>query len=184
MFSKLLKPEMIGYNFWNNKKIVNTRISNHSHISNHKNLEIGSNVFIFHNVYIDGYSKITLCDGVAIGHCCTLATHSAHLSLRLYGDQYSQTPKSELKGLLTGEIYIGSYSFIGPNSVIMPNTRIGKGSIVSAFSYVSGDFPDYSIIKGNPAVVVGNSKKLDEQLLNRYPELKNTYFDQDSISVE
>jgi len=176
--SKHLRPEMIGFLYWNDKKIVNTRISNASHISNRSKIEIGSNVFIFHNVYIDGYKKVTLCDGVAIGHCCTLATHSAHQSLRLYGNAYINTPVSELKGLLSGEIYIGNYTFVGPNCVIMPGTRIGKGCIVAAFSFVTGDFPDYSIIKGNPAVVIGNTKQLDEQFLNRYPELRATYFDQ------
>lgn len=175
--SKLLRPEMIGYTFWNNKAIKNTRISNHAHISNHKNIFLGSNVFVFHNVYIDGHAKVTLKDGVAIGNCCTIATHAAHISLRLYGDEYSKHPKENMKGLISGDVYIGEYCFIGPNSVIMPGTKIGKGCIVSAFSYVSGEFPDFSIIKGNPAEVVGNTKKLDEQFLKRYPELRNTYFD-------
>jgi len=78
-------------------------------------------------------------------------------------------------GYLKGKISIGKYSFVGPHSVIMPNTKIGKGSIVSAYSYVRGDFPDYSVIAGNPAVVVGNTKKIDKIFLTEHPELNCFY---------
>ena len=57
----------------------------------------------------------------------------------------------------------------------MPNTTIGKGCIVSAHSLVKGEFADYSIIKGNPAAVVGSTKDLDEQYLKDDPELKAHY---------
>jgi acetyltransferase-like isoleucine patch superfamily enzyme len=175
--SKRLRPEMISFSNWNGKPIKNTIISNTSHISNRSNIQIGDNVFIFHNTYIDGHKKIILADGVAIGHCSTLVTHSAHHAIRLYGFDYIQTNPQKMKGLLTGEILIGEFSFIGPHCVLMPGTKIGKGCIVAAFSFVTGDFPDYSIIKGNPAVVVGNTKDIDKQFLRRYPGLNNSYFD-------
>ena len=56
----------------------------------------------------------------------------------------------------------------------MPGTNIGKGCLISAYSFVSGDFPDFSIIKGNPAVVVGNTKDLDKSYLQD-PEIKKYY---------
>lgn len=181
--NKRLKPEMIGYPLWNGNKITNTRISNASHISNQQNVDIGSGVFIFHNTYIDGYCKVTLSDGVAIGHCTTLVTHAAHDSLRLYGRHYADiTPDQQIRGIIKAPVFIGEYTFIGPNCVIMPGTSIGKGCIVAAFSYVSGEFPDYSIIKGNPATIVGNTQTLDKNYLKRYPELKKTYYDQDAIN--
>jgi acetyltransferase-like isoleucine patch superfamily enzyme len=179
--TKRLKPEMIGYTKWNNTKIFKTIISNTSHISNKQNIEIGNNVFIFHNTYIDGHCKVTISDGVGIGHCTTLVTHSAHNSLRLYGRNYVDTPPDQIKGMITGPIFIGEYTFIGPNCVIMPGTTIGKGCIVAAFSFVSGEFPDFSIIKGNPGVIVGNTQEIDKQFLKRYPELKGTYYNQDAI---
>jgi acetyltransferase-like isoleucine patch superfamily enzyme len=179
--SKRLKPEMISYSKWNDQFIQKTIISNTSHISNKKNVQIGNNIYIFHNTYIDGHCKVTLKDGVAIGHCTTLVTHAAHDSLRLHGRNYVDTPPDQIKGMIKGPVFIGEYTFIGPNCVIMPGTTIGKGCIVAAFSFVSGEFPDFSIIKGNPAVVVGNTQEIDKQFLKRYPELKNTYYNQDVI---
>jgi acetyltransferase-like isoleucine patch superfamily enzyme len=57
----------------------------------------------------------------------------------------------------------------------MPKTNIGKGSLVGAYSYVKGDYPDFAIITGNPGRVVGDTRKMDERLLIQYPELKTSY---------
>jgi acetyltransferase-like isoleucine patch superfamily enzyme len=57
----------------------------------------------------------------------------------------------------------------------MPGTKIGKGSIVAAYSYVRGEFPDFSIIAGNPAQVVGDTRTKDNILLNQHPELQAFY---------
>jgi acetyltransferase-like isoleucine patch superfamily enzyme len=78
-------------------------------------------------------------------------------------------------GYVKGSVLIGKYSFVGPHSVIMPGTSIGKGSIISAFSYVKGTFPDFSIIAGNPAKVIGDTRNMDESFLQEHPELRNFY---------
>jgi acetyltransferase-like isoleucine patch superfamily enzyme len=57
----------------------------------------------------------------------------------------------------------------------MPNTKIGKGSVVAAFSYVKGDFPDFSIIAGNPAKVIGDTRQLDEPYLKENHQLRTFY---------
>ena len=59
--------------------------------------------------------------------------------------------------------------------LIMPGTTIGKGCMVSAYSYVNGVFPDFSIIAGNPAVVTGDTRKLDQPYLDLDPDLKKWY---------
>ena len=55
-------------------------------------------------------------------------------------------------------ISIGDNVWIGLNSIILKNTKIGNNCIVSAGSIVKGVFPDGSIIQGNPAVIVGKVK--------------------------
>jgi len=80
-----------------------------------------------------------------------------------------------MKGYIKGNLKIGAYSFIGPHAVIMPNTSIGKGSMISSFAYVKGEFPDFAIISGNPARVIGDTRNLDQKWLNENPELKPLY---------
>lgn len=53
---------------------------------------------------------------------------------------------------------ISKYSKIGINAVILAGTKIGKNCVVGANAVVKGEFPDYCVIAGVPAVVV---KKYD-----------------------
>jgi|SRR5690554_5724831 len=56
------------------------------------------------------------------------------------------------------EIIIGNNVWIGVNSIILKNTKIGDNSVVSAGSVVKGNFPANSLIIGNPGKIV---KKLN-----------------------
>ena len=103
----------------------------------------------------------------------SVLTHSSHIAIRLYGKEYTKI--KDKQAYSKGSVYIGAYSFIGPHTVIMPGTKIGKGCLVSAFSYVKGEFPDFSIIAGNPAIVVGDTRELDQPYLDSNPELKDYY---------
>lgn len=53
-----------------------------------------------------------------------------------------------------GKIKIGNNVFIGNNCTILPNTFVGDNCIIGAGSIVRGQFPDNSVIIGNPAKVV------------------------------
>ncbi|WP_422039312.1 acyltransferase [Roseibium sp.] len=52
------------------------------------------------------------------------------------------------------DTYIGDYTFIGANSVILPGVRVGNHCIVGTGSIVTKDIPDHSVAVGNPARVV------------------------------
>jgi colanic acid/amylovoran biosynthesis glycosyltransferase len=176
-FLKWFKPEIIGLtrNF-QGKKVEGVRISNTAHISKRENVVLENGVFIAHFSYVDGYKPVEIAEGAAIGSYTSVLTHSSHNTLRLYGSHYLDNFATGLKGQTSAPVKIGQYSFVGPNVVIMPGTIIGDGCIVAAFSLVSGTFPNYSIIKGNPAVVVGDTRKLDEALLRKYPDLRDYYY--------
>jgi acetyltransferase-like isoleucine patch superfamily enzyme len=149
-----------------------TRISNATFIDHPKCFNIKDNVFIGHHNFIEASNGITIDTGCQLTNFITLTTHSSHDSIRLYGDSYVG---EEMKGYLKGSIHIGAYTFVGPHVTIMPNTKIGKGCLISAYSFVQGQFPDFSIIRGNPAKVVGDTRKRDERLLRTNPELKENY---------
>jgi acetyltransferase-like isoleucine patch superfamily enzyme len=170
---KHLKPEIIG----NPKRVSknsgkNVGISNTTHISNSgNNLEIGNNVFIGHFNYIDAFNdKLTIEDNVQITNYTQILTHSTHNSLRF--SKIEHIGLEALKKLNNiACVKIGEGSYIGPHSVIMPGTVIGKKSIVSAFSYVKGNFPDYSVIRGIPGKVVGDTREIDKAILDEIQNL-------------
>lgn len=151
-----------------------TRISNTTNVIYPKNLQIADNVFVWHHSILECSNGITIDEGCQIGAYVLMASHSSHLAIRLYGKHFIEHNGNH-KGYIRGSIEIGKYTFVGPHSVIMPGTKIGKGSIVSAYSLVKGEFPDFAIIAGNPAVVVGDTREIDNKQLAKYPELQGYY---------
>jgi len=172
--SYFTRPYMVYYsqNFQGEKK-ANIRISSSSVLNLKKKLILEKNVYIGHYIRIEASNGIHLDEGVQLASYSSIVSHSSHISLRLYGDEYGAT--KDPIGYIKGAVYIGKYTFIGPHAFIMPNTKIGKGCIVKAYSYVRGDFPDFSIIAGNPAKVVGDTRTSDLEILNKNPELVPFY---------
>ena len=62
-----------------------------------------------------------------------------------------------------GPIFVGKGSWLGINSVILPNTHIGRNSVVAANAVVKGHFPDYCILAGIPAKVIKRFNSLTEK---------------------
>lgn len=172
--AKLVKPEMIAIAKNNGTALKGTRVSNFTHISYPENLLLGNHVFIGHFNYIDCFRKTIIEDGCQLSNYISILNHSSHFALRLYGEAYLH--EQDHKGMVTGEVRIGKYTYIGPHSVIMPAVDIGMGSLVSAFSFLpAGKFPDFSILKGNPAKVIGDTRNLDSHLLEENPGLRAHY---------
>ncbi|MBY0380164.1 MAG: acyltransferase [Burkholderiales bacterium] len=172
---KYLKPQMVlGYHSKDNF-LANTRISNITDIVGNNNLTIGNNVFIGHYNFIDASGGITIGEGCQITNYISILTHSSHISIRLYGKHYIENNGKHV-GYIRGNVNIGKYTFIGPHSIIMPGTTIGKGSIISAYSYIkAGNYPDFAILSGNPAQVIGTTTDMDKEYLKQNPELNKYY---------
>lgn len=167
-------PEMVwGFRCADGRYLKQVRISNTTFIGSKEKLDIHDNVFIGHFNFIDASNGLTIEEGCQVTNYISILTHSSHISIRLYGSEY--TKNSDHIGYLKGSVSIGKYSFIGPHSVIMPGSNIGKGSLVSAYSYVSGTFPEFAIIAGNPAKVVGDTRELDKKYLEDHPEVQEYY---------
>ncbi len=174
LFLGLLKPRMIYYkkNF-QNKSVVNLRIGNSTFIDYPQHLILENNVYVGHHNFIEASNGIEIQEGCQITSFVSITSHSSHNTIRLYGSNYGKL--DEQVGYLKGKISIGRFTFVGPHVTIMPNTTIGEGCIVSAYAYVKGNFPPFSVISGNPAKIIGNTKDIDEKLLVDYPELHKTY---------
>jgi len=162
-----------GYKSREDKFLSNVRIGSSTFIDHPQNLTLGDHVYIGHHNFIEASHHIEIAEGCQITNYINITTHSSHQAIRLYGRHYTKF-KSHV-GFIKGSIRIGAYSFIGPHSVIMPETNIGKGSVVAAYSYIQGTFPDFSILKGNPAKIVGNTKEKDNKMLEDHPDLRPFY---------
>ncbi|MEO8299400.1 MAG: acyltransferase [Burkholderiales bacterium] len=156
--------------------LPHTRISPASSIEHEDRLTLGDHVYIGPFNLIEASGGIVIEEGVQITSHCALVTHSSHRAMRLLGRGFVDGPGSAPRpGWIAGPIRLGAYSFIGPHSVIEAGSTLGRGCIVCAGSVVRGEFAEFAVIAGNPARVVGDSRKLDQVWLQRHPELRAHY---------
>jgi len=65
--------------------------------------------------------------------------------------------------LAFGTLAIGNGVSIGHNAIILhPATRVGDGAVIAPGAVVYFDVPDYAVVEGNPAMVVGFRYPKDE----------------------
>jgi len=108
------------------------------------------------------YGLIEIGEGATISSNVRVLTHDWSCNTVL--KSYEKEPLIPL-GKVSG-VKIGEYSFVGTGTILMPGSSIGKGVIVGAGTVVRGTIPDYSIVIGNPCIVVGNSKEYVEKIRN------------------
>jgi acetyltransferase-like isoleucine patch superfamily enzyme len=102
-----------------------------SGIVGHERIEIGDDVFTGHQVYI------------------TDANHG-------YGDPDLPIGRQFAP---PQPVRIGSGSWLGHGSIVLPGVTIGRHVVVGAGSVVTGDLPDFAVAVGNPARVVRSSPR-------------------------
>jgi acetyltransferase-like isoleucine patch superfamily enzyme len=150
-----------------------TRISPACCIEHEGQLRLGDHVYIGPFNFIEASGGVTVGDGVQITSHCSIVTHASHRTQRLLGEGYVNWPANrERPGWIGGPISIGAFSFIGPHSLIEANTRLGRGTLVCAGSFVRGEYPDFAVLEGRPARIVGDTRRIDERLLQQYPALR------------
>jgi serine O-acetyltransferase len=84
--------------------------------------------------------------GVRIGRNVTL-THGVTLGRRVRIAPDGSRSDSEWP-VIQDEVWIG------PNAVIVGAVTVGRGSRIAAGSFVTEDVPPYSVVRGNPAMIV------------------------------
>ena len=90
-------------------------------------------------------------------------------------------------GGVFGKIVIGNNVFIGINCIILSNTSVGDNCIIGAGSVVRGQYPENSVIAGNPAQIVSKTG-IQRMLSKQNPGLLKTrnlsYKEKDKIVKE
>ena len=113
------------------------------------NVEIGNNSTLGVNCEIIGKAKIG--DNVLMGPEVILYAQNHKFSdknVLIYKQGYD-----EEKGVvLEDDIWIGR------RVIILPGVTVKKGTVIGAGAIVTKSFPEYSVIAGNPAKVIGNRK--------------------------
>lgn len=75
-------------------------------------------------------------------------------------------------GQYEGKIIVEDNVVLGGNSIILCNVRIGRNSVVAAGSVVTKDVQAYSIVGGNPAKKIGDTRTLYYKRLQYTEALK------------
>jgi acetyltransferase-like isoleucine patch superfamily enzyme len=157
-----------------------TRVSSTAVIMSPERLSIGDQVWIWHHSIIDATEGIEIGEGAQIGAWVGIFTHASSSSIRLLGNRFVHIPNWERRGYIRGGVKIGAYSFIGAGSLVMPGVSLGKGSLVSASSVVTRDVPDFAIVRGTPAKVVGDTISLDSRDFDEF-DFSDTYYDEEAL---
>ena len=95
---------------------------------------------------------------------------------RIHGSRAVSLP-DDVQSTGSPPIHLGAYSYIGPHSLIEAGTRLGRGTLVAAYSRVRGEHPAFAVLSGSPAQVVGDTRARDGAWLQRHPELQQAYAD-------
>lgn len=114
-------------------------------VENPRNVELGNNVGINSGVYILGHNKIKIGNNVVLSVNCMIIDTGLDVS-RFATDFPVPHTKSFVE--------IKEYVWIGAGAIILPGVTVGKRSIIAAGSIVTKDVPPYSVVAGNPAIVI------------------------------
>lgn len=107
-----------------------------------RNISIGEDTLIGERVVLDGRDTLT------IGNHVDIATGA--MIFNSHHDIHDPTfGPIELKNT------IEDYVFIGPNAIILPGVKIGKGAVVGAGAVVTKDVEPLTIVGGVPAKEIG-----------------------------
>lgn len=111
-------------------------------------IEFGEGTNIGRRCTISAANKIVFGKNVLLGPNILVTDHN---------HQYCQIGVPIINQGITStknEIYIGDGTWIGTNSVIVGNVKIGKGCVIGSNTVINKDIPDYCIAVGNPCKVV------------------------------
>jgi acetyltransferase-like isoleucine patch superfamily enzyme len=120
----------------------------------------GSLIEIGDDVGISG-SSITAINRIRIGHRVLIG--SGALIVDNDGHPLAAEGRRYATDAVSRPIEIDDDVFIGARAIVLKGVHIHRGAIVGAGAVVTHDVPEYTIVAGNPARIVGNSRPAARQ---------------------
>jgi acetyltransferase-like isoleucine patch superfamily enzyme len=117
-----------------------------------RDLRVPSGISIGEGSIVGFWATIDGRLGVTIGTNVNLSSEVALWTLEHDPDD----PGFATKG---GPIVIEDFAWISFRATVLPGVRIGRGAVVAANAVVTRDVPDYAIVAGVPARVVGQRNR-------------------------
>ena len=105
-------------------------------------LALGDHCWLGEGVWIDNLAPVILADRVCLSQAAYLCT----------GNHDFRSPGFYL---VVQPIRIGSQAWVAARAVLAPGTTVGAGAVVGLGAVASGAIAPGVIVRGNPAVVVG-----------------------------
>lgn len=157
-----------------------------------ENVVLGKDVLIYHESLVNLYdcrigdqtrigAFVEVQKNVVIGNRCKISSHSficegvaiddevfvGH-GVMFTNDRYPRatTHDGEVQTESDWTVFptrVRRRASIGSNATILPGLTIGEGALVGAGAVVTGDVPDYAIVIGVPARVVGDVRERLEE---------------------
>lgn len=134
-------------------------------------IKVGDHVHIGPGTKLISVNSIDIGNDVTIAWDCTIYDHNSH---SIYWEERKNDTRQERVDFLekgnficrkdwsnvrTAPIVIKDKAWIGFGVTILKGVTIGEGAVVAAGSVVTKDVPAYTVVGGNPAIIIKNIEK-------------------------
>lgn len=116
---------------------------------NPRNITIGLDSIIGEGTVLDGRGKLM------IGNHVDIASE-----VMIYNGEHDVNAKhfAAVESVTIEPVTIEDYVFIGARAILLPGITIKKGAVVGAGAVVTKDVPEFTIVGGVPAKLIGERK--------------------------